>query len=114
MSQWCKIDVFETFFEVIIHGQGDLAEDNLPGSETIEVKRQPEFLRDQVSEGADLCCLQNLDWEELMLIQLLIDSEKDAVEREKLRRIGSCNTPVHLRKCELESRKHLWSAPVGP
>ena len=112
MSQWCKIDVFETFFEVIIHGQGDLAEDNLPGSETIEVKRQPEFLRDQVFEGADVCCLQNLDCEEL--IQLLIDSEKDAVEREKLRRIGSCDTPVRLRKCELESRKHLWSAPVGP
>ena len=55
----------------------------------IEARRQ--FLLDQAFEDADVFGLQNFDSE--VQIRLLIDWEKDTVEREKLRRI---DRPVHF------------------
>ena len=52
------------------------------------------FLLDQFFEDADVFGLQNLDSEDLT--RLLIDSENETVEREKLRGIGSCDRLVHF------------------
>ena len=69
-----------------------LPDGELRGNDMIEARGL--FLLDQVFEDADIFGLQNFDSEEL--IRLLIDSEKETVEREKLRRIGSCDRPVHF------------------
>lgn len=79
--------MFETFFEVVIHGQGDLAEDELRGINMIEVTRL--FLLDQVFKDADVFGLQNLDCEEFRRVT----SKNKAVERKW---IGSYDRLVHF------------------